>query len=285
MTSKVWYITGCSTGIGASLVKLLLENGQKVAATSRNKQALIDGIGAPAKTHSDSFLPLVVNLADETSIKNSVTETTNKFGTIDVLVNNAGCGLAGTLEELPISDIKEHFEINFFASLYVYRAVAPVMRAKKSGLIMNVTSILANVGLVSFGAYSATKAALEMATESMDAELKDFGIRVLTINPGSFKTDIASPTKFKRAPNTIPDYEPLHKILASGKTIPPMNGDPDKLAKLLLKLSTVPAETLPQHMYIGVDSYNLAKQKAEGWIKDLETWKADSTSTNFDGVQ
>ncbi|GAM29192.1 hypothetical protein SAMD00019534_123680 [Acytostelium subglobosum LB1] len=276
---NVWYITGCSTGLGKALVQTLLNNGQKVAATSRDKKALNDIFGPD----SESFLALQVDLLDESSIQSSVRQTTARFGTIDIVLNNPGYGLSGVIEELSINDIKDNFAVNFYAPLAVIRAITPILRAKRSGYIINVTSIMANFGLPAYGAYSASKAALEVATESLAEEMKPFGIKVLTVNPGGFNTDIYSGSKFRVAAQSIDDYQPFHKEQATKSLADFTKGDPAKLANIVFKL-VVDNTALPLHIYIGEDSNFLAKLKAESWLKDLATWNPITSTTNRDDL-
>ncbi|GAM23391.1 hypothetical protein SAMD00019534_065660 [Acytostelium subglobosum LB1] len=206
------------------MVQTLLQQGQKVAATSRCRKTLNDIFGPD----SDKFLALEVSLTDDLSIQRSVLEATIKFGTLDVVINNAGYALAGVVEELAMDEIRKQFEVNYFAP--------PV---------------------------------------------KPFGIKVLSINPGSFKTDVYSPSKHIKTPCTLPDYESMHHEMDPVQIDAMQRGDPMKLAKILFQL-VVSLETLPVHMYIGEDSNKMAKTKAETWLKELETWRSITSSTNLD---
>ncbi|MDG1761403.1 MAG: SDR family oxidoreductase [Flavobacteriaceae bacterium] len=179
--TKVILITGGSSGIGKSIGNLLLSKGYTVYGTSRN----------PTKYPNSTFplLPLDVALKDQ--INAVVKEIHSKEGRIDVLINNAGIGITGPVEETPHEEILKAFSVNFFGPIDMIKAVLPYMRAQYSGLIINITSIAGYMGLPYRGIYSATKSALEVITESLRAETKDFGIRIANLAPGDFATDIA----------------------------------------------------------------------------------------------
>ncbi|GAM17945.1 hypothetical protein SAMD00019534_011200, partial [Acytostelium subglobosum LB1] len=270
MSGKVWYVTGCSNGIGKSLVQTLLASGAKVAGTSRSRKSLVDVFGED----NENFLPLEVDLTSDASVLKSIVATTDKFGTIDVLVNNAGYGAVGTIEDLSNSDIQKNFEINFFAPLRVIRHVAPLMRAKKSGFIINVSSMVALVPYPVFSSYTTTKSALNMASETLTAELKPFGVRVVAINPGTFKTDFMNPNKLE-----VPNYQnSVYKDqYVQAVEVPAQNldtflvGDPDKLAQVFIKVVEHQGE-LPAHLYVGQDAHIAIRAKAEQIIKDLDNW-------------
>ncbi|GAM25017.1 hypothetical protein SAMD00019534_081920, partial [Acytostelium subglobosum LB1] len=269
MADKVWYVTGCSNGIGKALVQLLLTSGARVAGTSRNKQSLDDVFGVD----NQNFLALEVDLTSEASIQQSITATTAKFGTIDVLVNNAGYGQVGAVEDLTDSDIQKNFEINFYAPLRVIRLVAPLMRAQHSGYIMNVSSMGALVYFPAMASYCATKSALNMATDALCQELKPFGVKVLTINPGAFKSDFLNSSKIQVAnpENTV--YKELMAGFDMAVQNPEavLNGDTSKLANVFLKVVEYQGE-LPVHVYVGADAHAAINAKAQQITKDLEAW-------------
>ncbi|MGN6177897.1 MAG: SDR family oxidoreductase, partial [Mucilaginibacter sp.] len=170
-TNKVWLVTGASKGLGLSLVKRLISEGYKVAATSRTIESMKKAVGTSAH-----FLPLEVNITDENSVSNAIAKTVEAFGTIDVVVNNAGYGQRGTLEELSDKEARRNFDVNVFGALNVIRSVMPHFRNKKSGHIINVSSIGGFIGTFpGFGIYFATKFALAGLTESLSAEAKELG--------------------------------------------------------------------------------------------------------------
>ncbi|MCL8007421.1 SDR family oxidoreductase [Gelidibacter japonicus] len=180
--SKVVLITGGSSGIGKSVGEFLTEKGFIVYGTSRNP-----------KTYSDSKFNLVrLDVADVDSIREAVKTVIAQHGRIDVLINNAGAGITGPIEEIPDTEIQRNFETNFFGPIRVIKAVLPQMRVQKSGLIINITSIAGYMGLPYRGVYSASKGALELLTEAFRMEVKDFNIRMTNVAPGDFATNIAA---------------------------------------------------------------------------------------------
>jgi NAD(P)-dependent dehydrogenase (short-subunit alcohol dehydrogenase family) len=182
---KVWFVTGASKGLGLSLVKQLLNKGYNVAATSRNVADLEGAVGK-----SESFLPLAVNITDEQSVTDAISQTISLFGKIDVVVNNAGYGLVGGLEELSDAEARANFDVNVFGSLNVIRAAMPHLREQKSGHIFNISSIGGFTGnFPGFGIYCATKFAVQGFTESLAAEIKSFGVKATIVSPGYFRTN------------------------------------------------------------------------------------------------
>ena len=180
--NKVVLITGGSSGIGKSIGVFLHHKGYSVYGTSRNPSMV-----------TDSIFPLVqLDVRDSLSIHNAIAEVVRQAGKIDVLINNAGVGITGPVEEIPMEEIKNNFETNFFGPIAVMKAVLPHMRQHRSGLIINITSIAAYMGLPYRGIYSASKGALELITEAMRMEVKDFGVSITNVAPGDFATNIAA---------------------------------------------------------------------------------------------
>ena len=182
MTSKVILITGASSGIGKSIASFLSDKGCKVFGTSRN----------PKNVVSDNFELIELDVLKVNTIKSAVNYIVKKEGRLDVLINNAGMGITGPIEDTPTEEMKKVFDTNFFGPLEVMKAVLPVMRKQNSGLIINVTSIAGYMGLPFRGIYSSTKGALEIVTEAASMEVKEFNINVVNIAPGDFATNIAS---------------------------------------------------------------------------------------------
>ena len=180
--NKVVLITGGSSGIGKSIGAFLHQKGFVVYGTSRN----------PEKVENSIFPLVALDVRDVTSIQKAVAEVIEKSGRLDVVINNAGVGITGPIEEIPTQEIKNHFETNFFGPIEVMKAVLPQMRSQKSGLIINITSIAGYMGLPYRGIYSASKGALELITEAIRMETKSFGIHVTNIAPGDFATNIAA---------------------------------------------------------------------------------------------
>lgn len=180
--SKVILITGGSSGIGKSIGEFLTQKGYTVYGTSRN----------PDKVKETTFPLLTLDVRDVNSIQHAVAILLEKEGRLDVLINNAGVGIMGPLEEIPTVEIKNNFDTNFFGPIEMMKAVLPQMREQKSGLIMNITSIAGYMGLPYRSVYSASKGALELITEALRMEVKAFGIEITNVAPGDFATNIAS---------------------------------------------------------------------------------------------
>lgn len=181
---KVWFVTGASKGFGLSLVNALLAGGYSVAATSRSQDDLVEAAG----TH-DNFLPLAVDLTDEADVKRAITQTVDRFGRIDVVVNNAGYGLIGGLEELTDEEVRQHFDVNVFALFYVIRHALPYLRKQGSGHIFNFASTAGYIGYAGNTSYNATKFAVVGLSQALALELQPFGIHVTVVAPGYFRTN------------------------------------------------------------------------------------------------
>ena len=275
---KVWFVTGASKGLGLTLVKKLLSEGYQVAATSRSNNALVKEIG----TQSADFLPLEVDLMNESAVQNAIEKTLNHFKTIDVVVNNAGYGQLGTLEELTDKEARTNFEVNVFGMLNVIRNIMPHFRTAKSGHFFNISSIGGYYGgFAGWGIYCATKFAVAGLTESLAAETKAFGVKVTLVYPGYFRTDFLSKESIAVPANTIAAYEDarqsqaLHQNQIDGN----QPGDPEKAASAFIQMSNEEKPAL--HLFLGQDAYDLANQKIELVKVDLEQWKEISISTSF----
>lgn len=274
---KVWFVTGASKGLGLSLVKQLLDKGYQVAATSRNIADLENAVGK-----NETFLPLAVNIADEQSVNDAISQTIRHFGKINVVVNNAGYGLVGSLEELSDAEARANFDVNVFGSLNVIRAVMPHLRVQKSGHIFNVSSIGGFTGnFPGFGIYCATKFAVQGFTESLAAEIKAFGIKATIVSPGYFRTNFLNPDSLSVPKNEIAAYKAVRDVQAAHQN--DINGqqagDPEKGVAAIITVAE--AEEAPVHLFLGQDAYNLAYQKMDDVKNDLETWKELITNTGF----
>ncbi|WP_153798006.1 oxidoreductase [Foetidibacter luteolus] len=280
--TKTWFVTGASKGLGLSLVKRLLQQGYQVAATSRSIADLTKAVGEDA----DGFLPLAVNLTDESSVKQAVDAAIKHFGRIDVVVNNAGYGMAGSLEELTDKEARENFDINVFGSLNIIRNVMPHLRAQHSGHIFNVSSIGGFTGnFPGFGIYCATKFAVHGFSESLAAEVKSFGVNVSIVSPGYFRTSFLSASSLSVPKNEIAEYKEVRAVQTAHQNEINGNqaGDPDKAADVMI--AAAEAKNPPLHLFLGQDAYNFAYQKMEAVKQDLEDWKTLITSTNFEEAE
>lgn len=275
---KVWLVTGASKGLGLSLVQQLLKVGFPVAATSRSKAALEHIVGEK----SAHFLPLEVDLTNENSVQTAIADTLAHFGSIDVVVNNAGYGQMGTLEELSDREVKQNFDVNVFGLLNVIRAVMPHLRAKRSGHIFNITSIGGyTADFAGWGIYCSTKFAVSGLTEALAAEARAFNVKVSLVYPGYFRTNFLEAGSVMGPEQPITEYaaaresEAFHRQQINGQ----QQGDPEKLANALIKMSQEDNPAL--HLFLGPDAYEAAKHKITSVNADLETWKSVSLSTSF----
>jgi len=277
-TNKVWFVTGASKGLGLVLTKKLLASGYKVAATSRNVNSLISEIGSA----TDSFLPLEMDLVTETSVQAAVQKAISHFNTIDVVVNNAGYGQIGTLEELSDEESRSNFDVNVFGLLNVIRNTMPHFRAQKSGHFFNISSIGGyHGGFAGWGIYCSTKFAVSGLTEGLQAEVKEFGVNVTLVYPGYFRTSFLSEGSMGLPKNPIADYEQARQSVVAHQNEINGNqpGDPEKAIDALIQISK--EKNPPLHLFLGQDAYDMANSKIEIIKTDLENWKELTTSTSF----
>ncbi len=275
---KVWFVTGASKGLGLVLVQKLLKNGYKVAATSRNVTDLIKEVGV----ESEDFLPLSVDLKSETSVKQAIDKTISTFGQIDVLVNNAGYGFLGGLEETTDQEARDNFEVNVFGSLNIIRNALPHMREKQSGHILNISSIGGFTGAFpGFGIYCATKFAVNGFSESLAAEVAPFGIKVTIVQPGYFRTNFLDSGSLVTPKHTIDAYQNIRESQNAhqNQINNQQPGDPAKAADVMIEITT--KENPPLNLFLGEDAYNAALAKIAYVQNEMETWKELTVSTSF----
>jgi NAD(P)-dependent dehydrogenase (short-subunit alcohol dehydrogenase family) len=279
--NKVWLITGASKGLGLAIVKELLTQGYQVAATSRNVADLQEAVGIS----NNDFLPLAVDLKSDESVAAAVKEAVSHFGKLDVIVNNAGYGQVGALEELTDEEARANFDINVFGSLNIIRHTMPYLRAQKSGHIFNISSIGGYTGAFpGFGIYCAAKFAVAGFTESLAAEVAPFGVKATVVYPGYFRTSFLSsgslgvPQHPINEYTTVRDVQQFHESDMNGNQA----GDPVKAAQVMIKMAENPGA--PVHLFLGQDAYDLAFQKMEAVKNDLEKWQSVITATSFKEV-
>jgi len=276
-TSKVWYVTGASQGLGLILVKKLLENGYKVAATSRDAHTLSQAVGLIDK---DRFLPLAVDLNNQDCIDDSIQQTLATFGRIDVVVNNAGYGMAGTVEDITEQAIRNIFNVNVMATIDVVKSVLPIMRSQRSGYIINIGSVAGFVGAPGWSVYSATKAAVAAFSEVLALDVKEFGINVTVAEPSGFRTGFLTKNSLEFATTQIDGYEAVKKtqeryLAMNGQQA----GDPDRAAEIFMELAESAAP--PMHLFLGNDAYHRASEKLTAMSAALEQWKSTTIGADF----
>ena len=274
--SRVWFITGCSTGFGRVLAELLLKRGERVVATARNLQQ-VENLVSPHK-ETGVALPLDVTQSDQ--VGQAVAEAERKFGRIDVLVNNAGYGYLAAIEEAEDEEVRAMFETNFFGLVALTKAVLPGMRERRSGHIINITSMGGLVGNPSAGYYAATKFAVEGLSESLAREVEPLGIRVTAIEPGPFRTDWAG-RSLKLANSSIPDYSETAEARKnqitgySGK----QPGDPVRAAEAII--TVVNSEHPPRNLLLGKVALNAVRQKLADFLRTIDQWEAVSLEADY----
>jgi NAD(P)-dependent dehydrogenase (short-subunit alcohol dehydrogenase family) len=274
--SKAWFITGCSTGFGRELAKEVLAGGYKAAVASRNTDDVKDIVAAYPETAV--AVKLDVTKADE--IKAAIEQIKQKFGTIDVLVNNAGIGYFGAIEESEEDEVRRMFEINVFGLANVTKAVLPIMRAQRSGHILNVASIGGLVGFPAVGFYNATKFAVDGFSEALSKETAPLGIKVTVIAPSGFRTDWAGRSA-NNSKIVIDDYKDTAETNKnsirgySGK----QPGDPVRAAKAMV--AVVESANPPLRLLLGEAALKGARNKLELLKKDFDTWADTSIGADF----
>ena len=276
--SKVWFITGAGSGIGVGIAKSALNAGDRVVATARNidkmRQALRDVSG-------ENLAFVALDVTDESQAKAAIEQAVNRFGRIDVAVNNAGYAVMGNFEELPTADIEQQFATNFWGVAYVMRAVLPVMRKQRSGHIFNISSVAGVVGFKHCGAYGAAKFALEGLSLAVANEVEQFGVKITVVEPGFFRTDLLAPQSARWGMNTIEDYAAEGSTEAmwspyDGK----QQGDPVKLGVALVKIAGM--ENPPQLFAAGSDALAAIIPAIEERLK--VTGASEELSKSTDGA-
>jgi len=269
--SKIIFITGASKGFGKIWAKALLEQGNKVAATARNLDALQD----LTALYGDSVLPIALDVNDRDACFTAVNRAKAHFGAIDVLINNAGYGLFGTIEETTEKEARDQIETNVFGLLWVTQAAIPIMRAQGSGHIIQVSSVLGVVSPPVLGLYNASKFAVEAISESLSAEVKAFGINVTILEPNTFGTDWSGASAIHTAPNPI--YDELKKGFFGSFTEDAI-GVPEATVEAILKL--VGSENPPLRLILGKVAYPWIKQVYEQRLREWEEWKEISAAAH-----
>ena len=267
--APAWLVTGCSTGIGRAIARAALEKGYRVAVTARDVSRVEDLVS----DFPDRSLPIALDVTVPEQVRAAVTETEAAFGQLDVLVNNAGYGYLAAVEEGEDAEIRKVFETNYFGVISMIKAVLPGMRSRRSGHIINISSTTGLIGNPGVAYYSSSKFALEGLTEALSKEMAPFGIKVLLVEPGAFRTDWAK-RSMRETGQPITDYDATvgarrAMIRSNDDTL---YGDPRRVGDALLMLLEL--EEPPLRLLVGRDAYEAFDEKLRGLRESLEEWKA-----------
>ncbi|MDI1250125.1 MAG: oxidoreductase [Lacunisphaera sp.] len=274
--TPVWFITGCSSGLGRALAARVLARGHRLIATARQPATLADLVA----TDPSRCRAFALDVADATQVTTVVAEAAAVFGRLDVVVNNAGYGLVGAVEEYDEAQIMRNFETNFFGALRVIRAALPVLRAQRRGHFVNISAAAVIANYAGFSIYGATKWALEGLSESLAAEVRPLGLKVTIVQPGPFRTDFVA-RSLERATGHIPDYDASSGKF--GRFLETMSGrqpgDPAKAADAII--AAVAAENPPLRLVLGKYAIDKARRKLGSAARELDAGSAAGLATDF----
>ena len=273
-----WFITGASRGLGAEIARAAVHNGDNVVVAVRNPDSVPDDL-----TTAGNVLVVALDVTDAAAIPAAVEAATDRFGGIDVLVNNAGRGLLGALEEITDAEARSLFDLNVFGLITMTRAVLPVMRRQGSGKLVHIGSRSGFEGEPGVSMYSASKFAVAGISEALSAEMAPFGIQSMVVEPGVLRTDFLDTSSLSMAGQRIADYDgtPAHVTLDwVGSANHTQLGDPVKSAALIYEATS--QDKLPTHLYVGPDTLDRLQVKLEQIEQDLAPWRAKSAATAHD---
>lgn len=275
---KVWFITGTSAGIGRELAETVLEKGYRVVATARKPEVLQD----LAEKYPETALTVKLDVTNKTDVTEAINKTIEKFGRIDVVVNNAGYGLLGAVEEPSDEQIRGQFETNFFGVINVVRESLPILRNQKSGHIINVSSGLGFFAYPSYGYYSATKFAVQGLSDALAQEVAPLGIKVTIAEPGGTKTNFI--TGVVQPENALPEAYPttanlFERFTDTSNSEGLQLSDPRRIAEVLIE--TVESENPPLHLPLGEDSYNGIQAHLDKIKQEIAERREQSISTGY----
>jgi len=275
--TKIWFITGSSRGLGRSLTEAVLANGDKVAATARNPEALNDLV----EKYPGQIYPVQLDVTDYPQVHKAVANAVAHFGKIDVLVNNAGFGIVGAAEAFTDEQVRSQLETNLYAPIKVTRAVLPYMRKQGGGRILQISSVGGRVGNAGVSIYQAAKFGLSGFSEALAKEVAPLGILVTCVEPGGFRTDWAGASMtYTPAMAEYPIVNQRRELFESGQFIP--MGDPDKAAKVMVDLAQHPEP--PIHLVLGSEAAGMVKQANATRADELEKWMPVTLSTDHDNA-
>ncbi|MBB3998031.1 oxidoreductase [Aureimonas pseudogalii] len=275
-TTPVWFITGCSTGFGLELARLVLARGWRAAVTARDKSRLADLVSGAG----DRALALSLDVTDAMAIDAAVKAAEERFGRIDVLVNNAGYGYQASIEEGDDREIRDQFDANVFGLFAMTRAVLPLMRQQRKGHVINLTSQAGFIGFPGSGYYAATKHAVEGFSDALAAEGKPLGIHVTCVAPGPFRTDWAG-RSLRQTPNRIEDYADTagKRLKGTSDLSGKQAGDPVRAGEAMIAI-TEQAQP-PRHLVLGKIAYEGVTGKLKERLAEIEGLKDMSIGTDF----
>jgi NAD(P)-dependent dehydrogenase (short-subunit alcohol dehydrogenase family) len=271
--SRVWLITGCASGFGRALVDVVRARGERVVATARRVEALADLEG-------EQVVAVPLDVTREEQIASALDAAVKRFGRIDVLVNNAGIGVVGALEEMSLADLREAMEVMFFGPTALTRAAVPLMRSQGSGAIVQISSMGGQITGAGGSAYAAAKFALEGLSEAVAAEVAPFGVRVLIVEPGSFRTGLLG-----RSMRAAPALESYSETVGATRAFfesanGNQGGDPAKAAEAIL--AALDADEPPLRLALGADAVEGLRAKHQALEEELSRWEGLARATAFD---
>lgn len=274
--NKIFLITGAGSGFGRAFTGAALQAGHTVVGTVRNEQAR----QALEELHPVRSKAIILDVTDTAAIQPAIDRVQSEIGLIDVLVNNAGYGHEGILEESPLEELRRQFDVNVFGAVAMIKAVLPSMRERRGGHIINITSMGGFITMPGIAYYCGSKFALEGISEVLAQEVKEFGIKVTAIEPGSFRTDWAG-RSMVRSERSIEDYDAIFDPIRAAREAKNgrQNGDPAKAAQALLRV--VEAENPPVHLLLGTDALTLVRSKLEELNREFAAWEELTRSTDF----
>jgi NAD(P)-dependent dehydrogenase (short-subunit alcohol dehydrogenase family) len=269
--SKVIFITGASRGFGKLWAEAFLQRGDKVAATARN----LDSLASLSKKYGDALLPIKLDVTNRQAAFQAVQQAKDHFGRLDVIINNAGYGLFGAVEETTEQEARDQMEANFFGLLWITQAALPILRQQRSGHIIQISSVLGIVTLPVLGLYNASKFAVEGLSETLAEEVKGFGIHVTLVEPNGYATDWSGASAFQTAP--IPEYQPVKDAFAA-MAAEDIWGVPEATTNAILQLTDNP--TPPLRLILGKMGVSWAKQVYSSRVASWEEFEAVSTAAH-----
>ncbi|MCM4077964.1 SDR family NAD(P)-dependent oxidoreductase [Paractinoplanes hotanensis] len=278
---NTWFITGGTPGgFGMAYAEAALDNGDRVALTVRRPEEL----DAWARPYGDRVLVLPLDVTEEKHVEPAVRAAEERFGGIDVLVNNAGRGWFGSIEGMADADVRRMFDLNFFAVLSVLRAVLPGMRARGRGCIITMSSVAGLRGIEGFGYYSASKFALEAVTEVLRGEVEPLGIRVMAVEPGAFRTRAYTGFSGEPVRETIPAYRPMLEKVRAAMIAEDGNQPGDPARGVRAVLAAMAQDSPPQRLVLGSQGFDAAVATLEGNLHDIRSSEALSRGADFPAV-